>query len=185
MWDRRWSDRLRRTISGVLGRLSDGTPYYSPLGELVVDPDDDRAQCHLCGLWFRQLGSTHLPRAHGVTAERYRELVGLRPRHPLWAPTLIAARPVSLERARQLEQSGEALGSRRAERHRARRHAWAQALGYRDLAAYYRHRYGDDRLRLDQLADELHCSQSAVRGDLQRLGLGPDRARSHGARWRS
>jgi len=49
----------------------------------------------------------------------------------------------------------------------------------------YRCRYGDERRRLEQLAAELGCADSAVRGDLQRLGLGPDRTRSHGARWRS
>jgi hypothetical protein len=70
----------------MLGRLGDGTPHYSPLGKLVVDVDEDRVQCHLCGRWFAQLGSVHLPRAHGVSAERYRELIGLRPGRPLWAP---------------------------------------------------------------------------------------------------
>jgi len=57
-------------------------------------------------------------------------------------------------------------------------------LGFGDLTAYYRSRYLEQRLRLDQLAGELGCAQSAVRGDLIRLGHGPDRARSHGARWR-
>jgi hypothetical protein len=197
-----WSDRLPWSYDPcVLGRFADGMPYSAPLGELLVDRDDDRVQCHLCGSWFRQLGSTHLPRAHGVTAEQYRELVGLLPRHPLWAPSLIAAqaaryrarlphderlragmrkgaalaksgdlkrearvllatRPVSLERARQLEQSGAVLGKRRAERYRARRGARARELGFDDLTTYYRHRYGDDRLRVDELADELRCCRA-------------------------
>jgi hypothetical protein len=181
-------------------------------------------QCHLCGSWFAQLGSVHLSRAHGVSAERYRELVGLRPRRPLWAPARRAAqaerywtrlsnderlragmrkgvafarsgelqrdalarcnaRPVSLERARQLQQSGSALGSLRSERFRARREAQALKLDFSNLAAYYRQRYSDGHLRLDQLAAELRCAQSAIRRDLKSLGLGPDRSRSHGARW--
>ena len=101
------------------------------------------------------------------------------------ARKLLAARTVSLERARQLKQSGSMLGMRRAERYLAHREARARELGFDDLAAYYRQRYGDDGLRLDELAGELRCSPSAVRGDLRRLGLGPDRARSHGARWRT
>ena len=27
---------------GVLGRLEDGTPYHSPLGEITVDADEER-----------------------------------------------------------------------------------------------------------------------------------------------
>ena len=57
------------------------------------------------------------------------------------------------------------LGMRRAERYLAHREARARELGFDDLAAYYRQRYGDDGLRLDELAGELRCSPSAVRGD--------------------
>ena len=59
------------------------------------------------------------------------------------------------------------------------------ALGFTDLAGYYQRHYGDERRRLDEIAAELGCAESAVRGVLQRLGLGPDRTRSHGARWQS
>jgi predicted nucleic acid-binding Zn-ribbon protein len=56
-----------------LGRLEDGTPYFGQLGELAYDPDEDRVQCHLCGDWFRFLGSSHLRRTHGWTLADYRE----------------------------------------------------------------------------------------------------------------
>jgi len=56
-----------------MSRLGDGTPYFGRLGELAYDPDEDRVQCHLCGEWFRLLGSAHLRR----TSERYR--VGCEP----------------------------------------------------------------------------------------------------------
>src|SRR5215207_8328670 len=85
------SRHVRPTIGAVLGRLEDGTPYFAPLGELPFDRDEDRVQCHLCGGWYRALAPTHLSRAHGVTVDEYRDLVGLRPRHALWAPDLIAA----------------------------------------------------------------------------------------------
>ena len=56
-----------------LSRLPDGTPYVGQLGELAYDPDEDRVQCHLCGKWFRMMGSSHLRRTHGWTLAEYRE----------------------------------------------------------------------------------------------------------------
>ena len=44
-----------------LKRLEDGTPYVGRLGELAYDRDEDKVQCHLCGGWFRAIGSSHLP----------------------------------------------------------------------------------------------------------------------------
>jgi predicted transcriptional regulator len=69
----------------------DGTPLYATRGELPVDVDEQRVQCHQCGGWYRVLGSTHVSRTHGLTADEYRDLLGLRPRHPPWAPDLIEA----------------------------------------------------------------------------------------------
>lgn len=209
----------------VVDRALDGRPLYAARGELPVDVDEQRVQCHLCGGWYRALGSSHLWRTHGVTADAYRDLVGLRPRHALWAPDLIEAqsellarlvaeprlraamakghalarrgelqheatsrlaqRPTSLERGRQLAAAGARLGNGRAAAFRRRRELRALALGFTDLAGYYQRRYRDERRRLDELAAELGCAESAVRGDLRRLGLGPDRTRSHGARWQS
>ena len=54
-------------------RLEDGTPYVGQLGELAYDPDEDKVQCHLCGGWYRAIGSSHVRRA----SERYR--VGCEP----------------------------------------------------------------------------------------------------------
>jgi hypothetical protein len=163
---------------------------------------------------------------HGVSAEQYRELVGLRPRHPLCAPqqsavraarlhTLIATdervqrgmsdgaalaragdlqrraqqrfaeRRLSIERERQLAASGSALGSRRAARYRQLRESRARALGFPDLRDYYATRYHAQRATLDDLATELECALSAIRGDFGRLGLRIERHRSYGARWGS
>jgi hypothetical protein len=206
----------------VLGRLDDGTPYFAPLGELPFDADERRVQCHLCGGWYRALAPTHLTRAHGLTADEYRDLVGLRPRHALWALDMIEAhatrlrvriaaepqlraamakgralaqrgelqlearsrlaeRPVSLERQRQLSEGGMRLGSGRAAAFRQRREKRAIELGFPDLGAYYAHRCREEWRRVEDIAAELGCAESAVRGDLRRLGLGPDRTRSRGA----
>ena len=100
------------------------------------------------------------------------------------AQRLHSERPSALERERQLAEGGTRLGRSRAEGFRARREARARELGFTDLDAYYQDRYSVQRVRLERLAEELQCAQSAVRGDLIRLGLGPDRTRSHGARRR-
>ena len=94
----------------------------------------------------------------------------------------LAERPANLERQRQLAESGARLGSARAGAFRHRRERRAIELGFSDLASYYRRRYRDERQRLDKITAELRCAESAVRGDLQRLGLGSDRTRSYGAR---
>jgi len=93
-------------------------------------------------------------------------------------------RGVSLERETQLATAGARLGSARAAAFAARREARARALGFAGLEVFYRCRYREQGARLEELAGELGCSESAVRGDLRRFGLGPDRSRSHGARWR-
>ena len=214
-----------RADAPVVAHGSDGTPLYAPRGELCGEVDGSAVQCHLCGRWYRDLASSHLPHAHGLTAAEYRVLVGLRPRHPLQAPALSASRsellsrrlatderlragmaagaelaragelqrvaermlrerPASLERQQQLVAGGSRLGSTRADTFRALREQRAQALGHEDLEDFYRVRYRRQRARLEELAAELGCSESAVRGDLRRHGLGPDRSRSAGARWR-
>ena len=100
------------------------------------------------------------------------------------AMAALRERPVEVERERQLAKSGARLGTARAAAFRERRDHRARALGYDDLEDFYRSRYDDGWARLDELATELGCAESSVRGDLQRLGLGPIRRRSYGARWR-
>jgi hypothetical protein len=99
------------------------------------------------------------------------------------ARSRLAERPVSLERERQLAETGARLGNARAAAFLRVRERRAIELNFADLATYYQRRYREQRRRLDQIAAELGCTESAVRGDLQRLGIGPDRTRSHGARW--
>lgn len=68
--------RLSVTRSHLhLWTLSDGTGLHAPYAELAVDPETLRLCCHLCGKWFVSLGS-HV-RAHGYTADSYRQAMGL------------------------------------------------------------------------------------------------------------
>ncbi len=61
----------------VRGHLEDGTPYFAPLGRVPYDPDEDRFQCHLCGEWYRAIGSMHLIKRHGWRLDQYRQAFGL------------------------------------------------------------------------------------------------------------
>jgi ROS/MUCR transcriptional regulator protein len=80
----------------LVGRLEDGTPYFAPLGQLPWDPDEDRLKCHLCGLWFRFLGSSHLLRTHGWTLAQYREAFQLRGNVPTCSEQLSATHRAGL-----------------------------------------------------------------------------------------
>lgn len=70
---------------GAVGRLADGTPYFAPLGEMAYDSDEDRVQCHLCGGWFRIVGSSHLISKHGWSVAEYRRQFGLLAEDPTCA----------------------------------------------------------------------------------------------------
>lgn len=76
-----------------LWSLPDGTGLHAPYGQLVIESGTGRVCCHLCGRWYVSLGG-HL-RAHGHTADSYRETMGLCRSRPLIAEALsrsIAAR---------------------------------------------------------------------------------------------
>jgi len=49
---------------------------YGDVGTVACDQIEDKLQCHLCGKWFRGLG-THVVGAHGWSADDYREEFGL------------------------------------------------------------------------------------------------------------
>lgn len=62
--------------------VEDGTPYSRRSGQLLWDSEEDRVQCHLCGAWFRFLGSSHPIRTRGWTLAEYREAFQLRANVP-------------------------------------------------------------------------------------------------------
>lgn len=74
---------------GHLWALADGTGLHAPPRRLSRDPDTGQVCCHLCGRWFRSLGS-HV-RVHGYTAASYREAMGLCRTRALSEPRLSAA----------------------------------------------------------------------------------------------
>ena len=56
-----------------VGVLDDGTPFYAPIGEVIVN--GSLVTCHLCGRALRSV-TAHL-RAHGWTKLAYCEAFGL------------------------------------------------------------------------------------------------------------
>jgi len=82
------------TISAAspVGVLADGTPYYAPIGEVIVDRS--LVTCHLCGRALRSV-TAHL-RAHGWTKLAYCEAFGLERGQPLEGPETRKLRAVAL-----------------------------------------------------------------------------------------
>jgi hypothetical protein len=78
-------------------RLFDGTPVFQPVGELMLDADEQKVRCGLCGRWFRALGG-HLGPAHNWSADDYRSAFGLNAQRPLQAPAMSAAQAAGLKR---------------------------------------------------------------------------------------
>lgn len=185
---------------GHLWKLADGTGLHAPPEKLVVDPETGQICCHLCGHFFRSLGS-HV-RAHGHTADTYREDMGLCRGEALTDRTLSAAisgrqrdRFASSEEVQQQLAEGRrrlaGLGERRATTPAAAaRQAEARATGratrgqrqqdridgvvadagFADLAAMLRSRYAAGA-GLESLAEETGLGRSTLRKSMEAAGV--------------
>lgn len=60
-------------------------PDLPPLGHLVGDDDGSRLQCHVCGGFYRRIG-THAKMGHGLDGNAYREQFALNRTVSLDAP---------------------------------------------------------------------------------------------------
>ena len=103
------------TISAAspVGVLADGTPYYAPIGEVIVD--GSLVTCHLCGRALRSV-TAHL-RAHGWTKLAYCEAFGLERGQSLEGPETRKLRAVALASRLVFEpamRQGSAAGRARA-----------------------------------------------------------------------
>ena len=119
--------RMRFVMRPVVGVLSDGTPFYAPIGRAPVS--GARVACHLCGRWFRSV-TAHL-RAHGWTKERYCQAFGLERGQPLEGPETRKLRSAAFA-ARlvfELIRDGSAAGRARATSGQLARDAAAAARG--------------------------------------------------------
>ena len=69
----------------------------------VLETDGERVQCHVCGQWYKGLGS-HSWRTHAFTADDYREKYGLRYTTSLLAPESSAKLSASVSRVMDLDR---------------------------------------------------------------------------------
>jgi hypothetical protein len=112
----------------VRGTLDDGTPYYAPVGEVVVD--GSRVTCHLCGRTLRSVVA-HL-RVHGWTKQQYCDAFGLERNQSLEGPATRKLRAATFSARLVFDpavREGAAAGRERARSGELARAAAAAARG--------------------------------------------------------
>ena len=118
----------RSALRPVVGVLPDGTAFYAPIGEVVVD--GPRVTCHLCGRSLRSVAA-HLA-AHGWTKEQYCEAFGLERGQSLEGAETRKLRAAALSARLVFDpaiRAGSAAGRERARRGELTRDAAQAARG--------------------------------------------------------
>jgi hypothetical protein len=117
-----------RIAPSVVGVLADGTPYYAPIGVVLVD--DARVICHLCGRAYRSVAA-HLA-SHGWTKLQYCQAFGLERQQSLESPQTRKRRAAAFSARLVFEpavREGSARGRDRARRGELTLDAARAALG--------------------------------------------------------
>jgi hypothetical protein len=159
--------RYLRAACPPVGLLADGTPFYAPIGEVVVD--GPLVTCHLCGRALRSV-TAHL-RAHGWTKQAYCEAFGLERGQTLegqetrklraaaftsrlvFDPAVRAGSAAGRERARTGELTRDAAAAARGRRHpEQRRRKARQAMAAGQVAAIGQANTERARARLARVA---------------------------------
>lgn len=112
----------------IVGFLSDGTPYYAPIGQVVAD--SSHVTCHLCGRLFRSVAA-HLS-SHGWSKAQYCEAFGLERGQSLEGADTRKLRSASFSARLVFESAlrdGSARGRERARSGELTRQAAAAARG--------------------------------------------------------
>jgi hypothetical protein len=112
----------------TVGVLPDGTPYYAPIGQVIVD--GSQVTCHLCGRALRSVAA-HLA-SHGWTKPDYCEAFGLQRGQSLEGPATRKLRAAALTSRLIFDpaiRDGSAAGRDRARRGELARAAAAAARG--------------------------------------------------------
>lgn len=120
----------RQSVRPVAGVLADGTAFYAPVGEVVID--GPLVTCHLCGRSLRSV-TAHL-RVHGWTPDAYREAFGLERRQSLEGPDTRKLRAAAFASRLVFEpavREGSAAGRERARTGELASDAAAAARGRR------------------------------------------------------
>ncbi|MFI7134055.1 MucR family transcriptional regulator [Nonomuraea sp. NPDC050153] len=157
----------------LLGRWMMNSPpshdgLHAPMGTLVRDTDNDLVLCHVCGRWYRALGS-HV-RVHGLTADAYRQAFGL------FASKALSSRGHT--EARRAAQSGLYRRSARTRTDLGQGHRMARSGELADLAS--RQRPISPQRRAAQLRElaagrrtRTATAEARLRDNLRELGF-PD-----------
>jgi transposase len=120
--------RSRRELRPVVGALADGTAFYAPIGEVVVE--GSLVACHLCGRSLRSVAA-HLA-SHGWTKQQYCEAFGLERGQSLEGPETRKLRSAAFTARLLFEpavRQGSAAGRQRARAGDLARDAAAAARG--------------------------------------------------------
>jgi AraC-like DNA-binding protein len=117
---------VSRPVTGV---LADGTPFYAPIGEVIVN-GDGLVTCHLCGRSLRSV-TAHL-RVHGWAKQAYCQAFGLERGQSLESPQTRKLRAAALTARLIFDpaiRDGSAAGQERARAGHLTRVAAAAARG--------------------------------------------------------
>jgi len=161
--------------SRIVGVLSDGTSYFAPIGQVVVD--GARVRCHLCGSTFRSVAA-HLSR-HGWTKAQYCEAFGLERGQSLEGDDTRKLRAAALSGRLLFEpamREGSARGRDRARSGELTKDAAAAARG-RPFPAQRRQR---SRTALSPVARMQLGQANRERADRRIAELADKVAREHG-----
>jgi hypothetical protein len=120
--------RSGRVLRPVVGVMEDGTAFYAPIGEVIID--GARVTCHLCGRSLRSV-TAHL-RGHGWTKQAYCEAFGLERGQSLEGPDTRKLRAAAFTARLTFDpavREGSAAGRERARNGNLTRAAAAAARG--------------------------------------------------------
>jgi hypothetical protein len=167
--------RHRRPVRPVAGVLADGTPFFAPVGEVLVD--GSLVICHLCGRALRSV-TAHL-RVHGWTKAAYCEAFGLERGQSLEGPETRKLRAAAFTTRLIFEpavREGSAAGRQRARTGDLARDAAAAARG---------RRHPEQRRRKNRQALSAIPAAAVAQASSQRAGhrlarVAADVARRHG-----
>jgi AraC-like DNA-binding protein len=167
--------RPDRGFCPVAGVLDDGTAFYAPVGEVVVE--GSLVMCHLCGRSFRSVVA-HLA-SHGWTKEKYCEAFGLERGQSLEGPETRKLRAAAFTARLLFEpavREGSATGRQRARTGDLTRDAAAAARG-RPFPQQRRRR---TRLARAAIQPAAAAQVSRDRADRQLIAVAAEVARRHG-----
>jgi hypothetical protein len=166
--------RLRRARP-IVGVLADGTPFFAPVGEVIVD--GALVICHLCGQALRSV-TAHL-RAHGWTKAAYCEAFGLERGQSLEGPETRKLRAAAFTSRLIFDHAvreGSAAGRQRARAGDLARDAAAAARGRR----HPEQRRRKNRQALSAIPAAVMAQASSKRAGHRLTRAAADVARRHG-----